>query len=116
MHNFRYRTSIGVIRQIWIASRGRANHFQETLRRTPGPPKAIAGIARAAAAMGDTAAAQAQYTEEHDDDHDGKSHWPEPLARADVRLRLRAFSDIGVAPAIQFLETTRRSRHATTRM
>jgi tetratricopeptide (TPR) repeat protein len=37
-------------------------HFEETLRRTPGRPKAIAGIARAAEAMGDTAAARAQYT------------------------------------------------------
>jgi tetratricopeptide (TPR) repeat protein len=37
-------------------------HFEQTLRRTPGRPKAIAGIARAAAAMGDTAAARAHYT------------------------------------------------------
>jgi hypothetical protein len=37
-------------------------HFEETLRRTPGRPKAIAGIARAAQAMGDTATATAQYT------------------------------------------------------
>src|SRR5205085_5602146 len=37
-------------------------HFEETLRRTPGRPKAIAGIARAAEAMGDTATARAQYT------------------------------------------------------
>jgi tetratricopeptide (TPR) repeat protein len=37
-------------------------HFEETLRRTPGRPKAIAGIARAAEAMGDTATAKAQYT------------------------------------------------------
>jgi len=36
-------------------------HFEETLRRTPGRPKAIAGIARAAEAMGDTATAKAQY-------------------------------------------------------
>jgi tetratricopeptide (TPR) repeat protein len=35
--------------------------FEETLRRTPGRPKAIAGIARAAEAMGDTATAKAQY-------------------------------------------------------
>jgi tetratricopeptide (TPR) repeat protein len=35
--------------------------FEETLRRTPGRPKAIAGIARAAAAMGDTPTARAQY-------------------------------------------------------
>jgi tetratricopeptide (TPR) repeat protein len=37
-------------------------HFEETLRRTPGRPKAIAGIARAGEAMGDTAAARSQYT------------------------------------------------------
>jgi tetratricopeptide (TPR) repeat protein len=37
-------------------------HFEETLRRTPGRPKAIAGIARAAEAMGDSAAARAHYT------------------------------------------------------
>ena len=37
-------------------------HFEETLRRTPGRPKAIVGIARAAEAMGDTATARAQYT------------------------------------------------------
>jgi tetratricopeptide (TPR) repeat protein len=37
-------------------------HFEETLKRTPGRPKAIAGIARAAEAMGDTATARAQYT------------------------------------------------------
>jgi tetratricopeptide (TPR) repeat protein len=36
--------------------------FEEALRRTPGRPKAIAGIARAAEAMGDTASARAQYT------------------------------------------------------
>jgi tetratricopeptide (TPR) repeat protein len=36
-------------------------HFEETLRRTPGRPKAIVGIARAAEAMGDTAAATAHY-------------------------------------------------------
>ena len=36
--------------------------FEETLKRTPGRPKAIAGIARAAQAMGDTATARAQYT------------------------------------------------------
>jgi predicted Zn-dependent protease len=35
--------------------------FEETLKRTPGRPKAIAGIARAAEAMGDTAGARAQY-------------------------------------------------------
>jgi hypothetical protein len=37
-------------------------HFEETLRRTPGRPKAIVGIARAAEAIGDTATARAQYT------------------------------------------------------
>jgi tetratricopeptide (TPR) repeat protein len=37
-------------------------HFEVTLRRTPGRPKAIAGIARAAEAMGDTATARAEYT------------------------------------------------------
>jgi tetratricopeptide (TPR) repeat protein len=37
-------------------------HFEETLRRTPGRPKAIAGIARAAEVMGDTVTARAQYT------------------------------------------------------
>jgi tetratricopeptide (TPR) repeat protein len=36
-------------------------HFEETLRRTPGRPKAIVGMARAAEAMGDTATARAQY-------------------------------------------------------
>lgn len=36
-------------------------HFEETLRRTPGRPKAIVGIARAAEAMGDTARARAHY-------------------------------------------------------
>ena len=37
-------------------------HFEETLRRTPGRPKAILGIARAAEAMRDTAAAREHYT------------------------------------------------------
>lgn len=37
-------------------------HFEETLRRTPGRPKVIVGIARAAEVMGDTATARAQYT------------------------------------------------------
>jgi tetratricopeptide (TPR) repeat protein len=37
-------------------------HFEETLRRTPGRPKAIVGIAQAAEAMEDTATARAQYT------------------------------------------------------
>lgn len=36
-------------------------HFEETLRRTPGRPKAIFGIAQAAEAMGDIATARAQY-------------------------------------------------------
>jgi tetratricopeptide (TPR) repeat protein len=36
--------------------------FEETLKRTPGRPKAIAGIARAAEAMGDAATAKASYT------------------------------------------------------
>ncbi len=35
--------------------------FEETLRRTPGRPKAIAGIARAAEAMGDVVAAREHY-------------------------------------------------------
>jgi tetratricopeptide (TPR) repeat protein len=37
-------------------------HFEETLRRTPGRPRAIVGIAQAAAAMGDLTTASAQYT------------------------------------------------------
>jgi len=37
-------------------------HFEEALRRTPGRPKAILGIAQAAEAMGDTATARAQCT------------------------------------------------------
>jgi len=37
-------------------------HFEETLRRTPGRPKAILGIAQAAEAMGDMATARMQYT------------------------------------------------------
>ena len=36
-------------------------HFEETLRRTPGRPKAIAGIAQAAIALGDDATARTQY-------------------------------------------------------
>jgi tetratricopeptide (TPR) repeat protein len=36
--------------------------FEQTLRRTPGRPKAIVGIARAAEAMGDTATARDYYT------------------------------------------------------
>jgi predicted Zn-dependent protease len=39
-----------------------ARHFEETLRRTPGRPKAIAGIAQAAEAMGDAVTARAEYT------------------------------------------------------
>ena len=38
-------------------------HFEEALRRTPGRPKAIAGIARAAEAMGDVATAKAAATQ-----------------------------------------------------
>jgi tetratricopeptide (TPR) repeat protein len=37
-------------------------HFEETLRRTPGRPKAIVGIAKAAEAMGDAETARAHYT------------------------------------------------------
>ena len=37
-------------------------HFEEALRRTPGRPKSIAGIARAAEALGDVAAARTHYT------------------------------------------------------
>lgn len=36
-------------------------HFEEALRRTPGRPKSIAGLARAAEAMGDMAAARRHY-------------------------------------------------------
>jgi Tfp pilus assembly protein PilF len=36
--------------------------FEAALRRTPGRPKAIAGIARAAEATGDVAMAREQYT------------------------------------------------------
>jgi len=38
-------------------------HFTETLRRTPGRPKAIYGIARAAEALGDTQTAIKRYVE-----------------------------------------------------
>jgi tetratricopeptide (TPR) repeat protein len=38
-------------------------HFAETLRRTPGRPLAVYGLARAAEALGDKAAAGARYTE-----------------------------------------------------
>jgi len=37
-------------------------HFEETLRRTPGRPKAIAGMAKAAEALADSATATVQYT------------------------------------------------------
>jgi uncharacterized membrane-anchored protein len=37
-------------------------HFEEMLRRTPGRLKAIAGVARAAEAMGDTATARVHYS------------------------------------------------------
>ena len=55
-------------------------HFEETLRRTPGRPKAIAGIARAAEAMGDTATARAQYTRLADMWKSADSDRPELLA------------------------------------
>jgi len=38
-------------------------HFTETLRRTPGRPKSIYGIARAAEALGDKQTAIKRYTE-----------------------------------------------------
>jgi len=38
-------------------------HFTETLKRTPGRPKAIYGIARAAEALGDKQTATKRYTE-----------------------------------------------------
>jgi tetratricopeptide (TPR) repeat protein len=37
-------------------------HFEETLRRTPGRPKAIAGVAQSAEALGDLATARTYYT------------------------------------------------------
>jgi tetratricopeptide (TPR) repeat protein len=40
-----------------------AKHFAETLRRTPGRPMAVYGIARAAQALGDRSTALARYTE-----------------------------------------------------
>ena len=40
-----------------------AKHFAETLRRTPGRPIAVYGIARAAEALGDRSTALARYTE-----------------------------------------------------
>jgi tetratricopeptide (TPR) repeat protein len=38
-------------------------HFEETLRRTPGRPKAVYGIARSAEALGDRRTAIERYTE-----------------------------------------------------
>jgi hypothetical protein len=38
-------------------------HFTETLKRTPGRPKAIYGIARAAESLGDRQIAMKRYTE-----------------------------------------------------
>src|SRR5439155_6030586 len=38
-------------------------HFTETLKRTPGRPKAIYGIARAAESLGDRQTAMKRYTE-----------------------------------------------------
>jgi tetratricopeptide (TPR) repeat protein len=38
-------------------------HFAETLRRTPGRPMAVYGLARAAEALGDSETARARYTE-----------------------------------------------------
>ena len=38
-------------------------HFAETLRRTPGRPKAVYGIARAAEALGDKQTAMKRYSE-----------------------------------------------------
>jgi tetratricopeptide (TPR) repeat protein len=40
-----------------------AKHFTEALRRTPGRPMAVYGVARAAEALGDRATALARYTE-----------------------------------------------------
>ena len=40
-----------------------AKHFAETLRRTPGRPMAVYGIARAAQALGDRSTALARYSE-----------------------------------------------------
>ena len=40
-----------------------ATHFAETLRRTPGRPMAVYGLARAAQALGDRSTARARYTE-----------------------------------------------------
>jgi tetratricopeptide (TPR) repeat protein len=49
-----------------VLDRGRPaearKHFEETLRRSPGRPKAIVGIAKAAEAMGDIASARTQYS------------------------------------------------------
>jgi tetratricopeptide (TPR) repeat protein len=38
-------------------------HFMETLKRTPGRPKAVYGIARAAESLGDQQTAMKRYTE-----------------------------------------------------
>ena len=40
-----------------------AKHFAEALRRTPGRPMAVYGIARAAEALGDKSTAVARYTQ-----------------------------------------------------
>src|SRR5439155_424422 len=40
-----------------------AKHFAEALKRTPGRPMAVYGIARAAEALGDTSTALARYTQ-----------------------------------------------------
>jgi len=40
-----------------------AKHFAEALRRTPGRPMAVYGIARAAEVRGDRSTALARYTE-----------------------------------------------------
>jgi tetratricopeptide (TPR) repeat protein len=40
-----------------------ARHFAEALRRTPGRPMAVYGIARAAEALGDASTARARYTQ-----------------------------------------------------
>jgi hypothetical protein len=42
---------------------GALKHFAETLKRTPGRPKALYGIARAAQALGDSRMAGKRYTE-----------------------------------------------------
>jgi predicted Zn-dependent protease len=40
-----------------------AKHFADTLRRAPGRPMAVYGLARAAHALGDRSTALARYTE-----------------------------------------------------